>query len=129
MPGLLLLLVAQFLDGAHCTEHHLGRQLCVMRAVVFAAGIRVGVPIQARIRIGVCTRIGHIVVVEIATAAALMRHVARVFSWRIENSEFGIEIRESTIVRSMLENDNDVRSVSESESGCGSVIPIDLCMQ
>lgn len=79
MPGLLLLLlVAQLLDGAHCAEHHLGCQLCVVRGVGFAADICVGLPIQARVRIGVGVRIGHVIVVQIATAAALMRHVARV---------------------------------------------------
>lgn len=80
MPGLLLLLillVAQLLDGAHCAEHHLGRQLCVMRChrALLAAPIPVGIPIQARIRVGVRARIGHVIVVQIATAAALMRHV------------------------------------------------------
>lgn len=78
MPGLLLiLLVAQLLDGAHCAEHHLGRQLCVMRChrALLAARIPVGIPIQARIRVGVRARIGHVIVVQIATAAALLRHV------------------------------------------------------
>lgn len=78
MPRLLLLLVlvAQLLDGAHCAEHHLGRQLCVMRrGALLAARIRAGIPIQARIRVGVRARIGHVIVVQIATAAALMRHL------------------------------------------------------
>lgn len=78
MPGLLLiLLVAQLLDGAHCAEHHLGRQLCMMRChrALLAARIPVGIPIQARIRVGVRARIGHVIVVQIATAAALMRHL------------------------------------------------------
>lgn len=63
MPGLLLLLVAQLLDCAHRAEHYLGRQLRVMRGAGFAAGICVGVPIQARVCIGVGIRIGHVIVV------------------------------------------------------------------
>jgi len=72
---LLLLLVAQLLDGAHRAEHHLGRQLCPRRAGGLAAGGRLAV--QGGVRIGVGVRVGDVVVVEVATAAALMRHVAR----------------------------------------------------
>lgn len=72
---LLLLLVAQLLDGAHRTEHHLGRQLGAGRTAGLAAGGRLAV--QRCIRIGVGVGVRDVVVVEVATAAALMRHVAR----------------------------------------------------
>lgn len=80
MPLLLLLLVAQLLDGAHRAKHHLGRQLGARWTSGLATAATVGrrLAVQARVGIGVGVRVGDVVVVEVATAAALMRHVARV---------------------------------------------------
>lgn len=81
MPLLLLLLVAQLLDGTHRPEHHLGRQLGARRTAGLAAAGR-GLAIHSGVCVGVGARIRDVVVVEVATAAALMRHDARVLLLR-----------------------------------------------